>query len=117
MFGRRAAYADGGTRTTTTRSRGAGAVTSGRLMLARIIRLIGAIVAAIIVLGIVLFVLDANTSNSLVKAVNDAASWLVGPFKGLFSLADRKAELAVNWGLAALVYYAVAHLIARIIAR
>ena len=110
---RQAAYADGRARGTT----GGGAMTSARFTLARIIRAIAAIVALIIIAGILLIVLEANTGNQIVSAVLDAARWLVGPFKGLFSLNDHKAEVAVNWGLAAVVYYAIGHIIAKVIAR
>ena len=44
-----------------------------------------ALAAAIIVLAIVLRVLSANPSNSLVSAIHDAGNWLSSPFHGLFS--------------------------------
>src|SRR4051794_20262601 len=87
---RRHAYA-GDYTTTTGRTR-----TSAGYTLARVIRAIGAIVAGIIVLGIVLRVLGANPSNDLVNAVLDAARWLVGPFKGLFSIHDADWRVIVN---------------------
>jgi hypothetical protein len=74
-------------------------------------------VALIIVAGILLIVLGANPSNSIVQAIHDAASWLAGPFKGLFNLSNHKAQVAVNWGLAAVVWYAIGHLIARLLSR
>jgi hypothetical protein len=89
----------------------------GGLAVARIIRLIAGIVAAIIVLGILLVVLEAKPSNDIVGAITDAARWLAGPFRGIFSFDSHKLEVAVNWGLAAAIYYAVAHLISRFAAR
>ena len=86
------------------------------LLLARIIRTVAMIVAAIIVAGILLYVLGANQSNGIVSAVMDAGRWLVGPFDGLFKLDSAKWELAVNWGIAAAVYAFVGSLIARLIA-
>ena len=56
-------------------------------------------------------------ANDIVNALLDAARWLVGPFKGIFNLDSHKATVAVNWGLAALVYCAIGHLIARLLAR
>ena len=85
--------------------------------MARVIRLIAALVAGIIVVGIVLVVLDAKPSNDIVNALTDAARWLAGPFRGIFGFKDHKLEVAVNWGLAAVIYYGVAHLIARFAAR
>jgi hypothetical protein len=88
-----------------------------RASLARFFILLGTAVAAILVLGIVLVVLEANTSNDIVQAVRDAARFLAGPFDGLFTLDSNKAEKAVNWGIAAVVWYGVARLIARLLLR
>jgi hypothetical protein len=85
------------------------------LTLARIVKLIGAVVAFVIVIGIVLVLLDAKESNGIVTAWLDASRWLTEPFQGIFNLDDNKAQLAVNWGLAALVYFAIAAIIARLL--
>jgi hypothetical protein len=88
-----------------------------RASLARFFILLGTAVAAVLVLGIVLVVLEANPNNGIVEAVRDAARFLAGPFDGLFTLDSNKAEKAVNWGIAAVVWYAVARLIARLLLR
>lgn len=67
--------------------------------------------------GILLVVLDANPRNDIVEALTDAARWLAGPFHDLFSIDSRKWRIAVNWGLAAIVYSALARLLARLVAR
>lgn len=90
---------------------------SGAVQLARIITLIGSIVAALIVIGILLVVLEANPDNSLVEWLTDAARWLAGPFRELFQLDDNKLQVAINWGLAAVVYLVVSRLIARLVLR
>jgi hypothetical protein len=88
-----------------------------RASLARFFILLGTAIAAVLVLGIVLVVLEANTSNDIVQAVRDAARFLAGPFDGLFTLDSNKAEKAVNWGIAAVVWYGLARLIARLLLR
>jgi hypothetical protein len=88
-----------------------------RASVARAVVLAGTIVALILVAGILLVVLGANHSNEIVKAVRSAARFLAGPFDGLFSLHNRKATTAVDWGIAAVVWYAVAHFISRLILR
>ena len=85
--------------------------------LARGVRLLAGVVALIIVAGILLVVLDANPKNSIASAVHDAGRWLVGPFDGLFSFHSAKVALAVNWGIAAVVYLALAALIVRLLRR
>ncbi len=87
------------------------------LGLARIVRALAGLIALIIVVAIVLFVLGANQSNAVVSAIHDAGAWLVGPFKNLFSIHKPKLAMAVNWGLAALVYLIVGHVIASLLVR
>jgi hypothetical protein len=88
-----------------------------RASLARFVILVASAVALVLVAGILLVVLEANRSNDIVHAVRDAASFLAGPFDGLFTLDSNKAEKAVNWGIAAVVWYAIGRLIARVLLR
>lgn len=85
--------------------------------IARIVSLITAIVVGLIVIAIVLVLLDANKSNDIVKALLDAAEFLVGPFKDVFKPDGAKAKVAVNYGLAAVIYAIVGGLIARLLRR
>ena len=87
------------------------------LGLARIVRSLAGIMALIIVVAIVLFLVGANPSNQIVSAIHDAGAWLAGPFKNLFSIHNAKLAMAVNWGLAALAYLIVGHIIASLLAR
>jgi hypothetical protein len=89
----------------------------GAWTLARVITAIASVVAGIIFLGILLVVLEARQSNDIVNALTDAARWLAGPFDGIFKLDSAKWTVALNWGIAAVVYVAVARLIARALAR
>jgi len=105
------------TRSEQTVGTGAGtalALAAGTL--ARVVRLAAGIVAAIIVGGILLVVLNANQTNDVVSAIHDAARALVGPFDGMFTLDSPDATLALNWGIAALVYLVIGGLIARVVA-
>jgi membrane-bound ClpP family serine protease len=85
--------------------------------LARIVSLVTALVVALIVVGILLVVLEANKSNDIVKALLDAARFLAGPLDDVFKVGGHKVTVAVNWGLAALVYALVGGLIARLLRR
>ena len=86
------------------------------LLLARIVRVVTAVVVGFIVVGIVLHLLDAHASNAVVSFIYDVAGWLVTPFKNLFSPGGAKANIAVNWGIAAVVYAIVGGVIARLLA-
>ena len=84
---------------------------------ARVVRLITSIVVGLIVLGIVLVLLEANRDNAIVDWLVGAADFLSRPFHGIFSLDGRKASVAVNWGLAAVVYALTGGFIARLLRR
>lgn len=86
-------------------------------MIARAIRLVAGIVALIIVVAIVLRVAGANPANGIVRAFHDTGRWLVGPFHNVFTEKDPKASIALNWGLAAVVYLIVGTLIASLVVR
>ena len=86
------------------------------MVVARVIAILVGVLVALIVLGILLIVLEANPDNVIVAAITDAAATLVGPFQELFTLKERKAEVGVNWGIAAFVYLIVGQVVARLIA-
>ena len=86
------------------------------MLVARLIRMAWAIVVGIIVIAILLVVLGASPSNDIVKWFHDAGSWLSSPFHGIFHIGNHKANVAVNWGLAAVVYSVVAALLTRLAA-
>ncbi|MGZ5316718.1 MAG: hypothetical protein ACXWFE_12775 [Solirubrobacterales bacterium] len=99
---------------TATARRGVG---GGFLLAARLVMLVTSILVAIIVVAILLRVLEANQDNSIVSNITDLGRTLVGPFKDLFTIENAKVAIAVNWGLAALVYFAVGSIIARVLRR
>jgi uncharacterized Tic20 family protein len=95
------------------RKRGRGALDVVTTVIAAVLR----IAALLIVLGIIFVVLEANSDNSIVSFVLDVADFLVGPFDGLFTPKDEKLEVAINYGIAAVIYLVVASLVARLGAR
>jgi hypothetical protein len=87
------------------------------LAIARLIRAATGLAVLVIIVGILLWVLSANPHNTIVSDIHDAANWLVTPFHGLFSIKGAKLHLAVNWGVAAIVYAIVGNLLASLAAR
>ena len=85
-------------------------------LLARIVRLITALVVGFIVVGIALHLLDANSGNAIVSFIYDVAGWLVDPFKGIFHPGSAKMTIVVNWGLAAVVYGIIGGVLSRLLA-
>jgi len=84
---------------------------------ARLVQFVASVVVLIIVAGILLVVLKANPANSIVSEVHDWAHSLAGPFNGMFSFHSANDVIAVNWGIAAVLYLFVGGLIARLIGR
>jgi len=87
----------------------------GASLLARTVQLVVSVVVAIIVAGILLAVLKANPANSIVSEAHSWAQWLAGPFDGMFSFNNPRTAIAVNWGIAGVVYLFVGVVIARLI--
>ncbi len=94
---------------------GASRFAMGGSLLARVVHLVVSVIVLIIVVGIVLVLLKANASNSIVSEVHDWARSLAGPFDGIFSFDNAHVAIAVNWGIAAVVYSLAGGLIARLI--
>ncbi len=96
------------------RHRGAAAA---RHALARIIDVITLLVVVTIALGIVLVLLKANPDNAIVDAIREAAKYLSKPFDAIFEMDKRRTEIAVNWGIAAVVYLIAGRVLARGVSR
>ncbi len=101
----------------TLADRGAGVVAAFGTGLARLIRLTVILLALVIALAIAFKVLGANDHNTIVSGVHDAGKALAEPFDAMFKLDGAKATLAVNWGIAVVVYLAVGFAVARIVGR
>jgi hypothetical protein len=86
-------------------------------VISQLVRLIFGLIAALIVIGILLRVLDANARNSIVSTIHDAGKYFVGPFKDVFTEKNPKVSIAVNWGVAAGVYLVIGTVIATLIAK
>ncbi len=84
---------------------------------ASVITGIAAIIAGIIVVGIILVLVDANQRNTIVDFILDIGRFFVRPFRDLFPQDDPKENIVINWGIAALVYLIVGAIIARIVRR
>jgi uncharacterized membrane protein len=86
-------------------------------ILSRIVNVVFLVIFAIIVIGILLYVLEANEANPVVGFMLSTAAFLVGPFRHLFEFADNNVQVALNWGIAAIVYLIVGIVIARVLER
>ncbi|MFD4260295.1 hypothetical protein ACFWR9_22425 [Streptomyces sp. NPDC058534] len=79
---------------------------------ARAIAVVADIMAFILGLWILMYLLDANRANDLVQFVHDAANWLAGWSRDLFTFDEDWARVVTGYGLAAVVYLFIGHAIA-----
>ncbi|MFI0373679.1 hypothetical protein ACH35V_37965 [Actinomadura sp. 1N219] len=75
------------------------------------------VVVLILAVHITFVAFEANTANDLVRWFGDRATDLCWQFKDVFQPENPKAEVAVNYGLAALVYLIAGRLLIGLIRR
>jgi hypothetical protein len=86
------------------------------LTLARFVRLVVGVVCVIIVLAIIFVASDASTGNTIVSHVNEWANTLTAPFHGIFHVSSHKGTIALNYGLAVVVYAIAGELLVHLLA-
>ncbi|MFG2006505.1 hypothetical protein ACGFNU_45900 [Spirillospora sp. NPDC048911] len=86
-------------------------------VVAWLISLVTTVVVLILAVHIVFVAFEANTANDLVNTVGDWADDLAWQFKDVFQPDDHKVEVAVNYGLAALVYLIVGRILTSLVRR
>jgi hypothetical protein len=88
------------------------------MQLARLVMTAATLIAVLIALAIVLRDVDANQRNTIVKGIHEGANFFAGAFTGLIAFNGHpKRAIAVDWGIALLVFLLVGSLIASMIAR
>jgi hypothetical protein len=95
-----------------------------RAKVARAVRIVFGVLAAILALGALLVVLrdNINENNEVVKLITDIADAISGPFSrddGVFDFTGKNAEAKnalLNWGIAAIVYLLIGRFLANAIA-
>ncbi|MFL6128029.1 MAG: hypothetical protein ACJ73E_03080 [Mycobacteriales bacterium] len=75
------------------------------------------LIAGVIVVGIILVLVGANQSNTIVDFILDIGRFFVRPFRDLFPQDDPKDDMVINWGIAAVAYLILGAIIARIVRR
>ncbi|MFC9976194.1 hypothetical protein ACFVH6_35400 [Spirillospora sp. NPDC127200] len=86
-------------------------------LLAGLVSIVTTIVVLVLAVHIVFVVFEANASNDLVSRVGDWAGDLAWQFKDVFQPEDPKLAVAVNYGLAALVYLVIGRILVALIRR
>ncbi|MFE0021767.1 hypothetical protein [Amycolatopsis sp. NPDC059021] len=86
-------------------------------ILASVVRWLGLIFAALLVLHVIFVVGEANPMNGIVSFTRGWADSLSLGFKDLFEPSDAKLRVLVNYGIAAVFWLVVSAILAKIIRR
>ncbi|MEU6041659.1 hypothetical protein ABZ801_40345 [Actinomadura sp. NPDC047616] len=86
-------------------------------VLAGVVSLVTTLVVLVLAVHIVFVAFEANTGNELVRRVAGWAHDLAWQFKDVFQPANAKIEVAVNYGLAALVYLLAGRIVVGLVRR
>ena len=86
-------------------------------VLASIVRWVGLVFAALLVVHVIFTVGSANPANGIVSFVRSWADGLALGFSDLFTPSDEKLRVLVNYGIAAIFWLVVSGILAKIIRR
>lgn len=89
----------------------------GAGLIAGVVRWVGLIFAAILVLHVIFTIGSANADNGIVSWVRDWADSLSIGFKDLFEPTDEKLRVLVNYGIAAIFWLVASSIVAKLIRR
>jgi Ni,Fe-hydrogenase I cytochrome b subunit len=78
---------------------------------------LGTLLAALVVIGGVLLILEGNRDNAIVSLFTNVGEFLAAPFDDMFSLDSRDGRIALNWGIGAFVYFILGVVVAGLIGR
>ena len=84
---------------------------------AGVLRVIGMLIVLVLVVFIVLTLLDANFGNVWAAAVREAANYFDLGLATLFQPANPKLGVAMSYGTAALIWYAITAVVVRLVRR
>jgi len=89
----------------------------GADLVASVLRVIGLLIVAVLVLFIVLTLLDANFGNAFAATVKDLAGTFDLGLSNLFLPAQPKLRVALNYGVAAILWYVITAVVVRLVRR
>ncbi|MEV5575660.1 hypothetical protein AB0L06_36960 [Spirillospora sp. NPDC052269] len=82
-----------------------------------LISIVTTVVVLILAVHIVFVAFDANTGNTLVHRISGWADDLAWQFKDVFQPKNHKVEVAVDYGLAAVVYLVIGRILVALVRR
>jgi hypothetical protein len=84
---------------------------------ANVLRIIGLVIVAILVLHILFTLLQANPDNSLTQLIARGADVFDLGLSNLFLIGDKQVQVLLNYGTAALLWYLIMVVVVRLVRR
>jgi hypothetical protein len=92
-------------------------VRSGVNTVANVLRVIGLVIVAILVLHILFTLLQANPANELTQLIAKGADVFDLGLSNLFLIGDKQVQVILNYGVAALLWYLIMVVVVRLVRR
>jgi hypothetical protein len=84
---------------------------------ANVLRIIGLVIVAILVLHILFTLLQANPDNDLTQLIAKGADVFDLGLSNLFLIGDKQVQVLLNYGTAALLWYLIMVVVVRLVRR
>jgi hypothetical protein len=84
---------------------------------ATVLRVIGLVIVAILVIHILLTVFGANPANAFATFIRDGANMFSLGLTDLFTFADAKLSAGVNYGIAAVIWLVITSIVVGLVRR
>src|SRR4051794_21669598 len=94
-----------------------GTTARGANVVANILRIVGTVIVAILLVHIVLTLLDANPANTFAQLIKEWAEYFNLGLANLFLPANPKIAITLNYGVAAVIWYAITAVVVRLVRR
>jgi hypothetical protein len=85
--------------------------------LGNVLRIVGMLIVTVLVVHIVLTLLGANPENELTRLIRDAADTFNLGLSDLFLPQDPRLGVVLNYGTAALIWFAITTVVVRLVRR
>ena len=89
----------------------------GTSVIISVLRVIGLIIVAFLVAYILLFTFDANPANQFFTFVEHGANFFCLGLRDLFQPANPKLKVAVNYGIAAVIWMVITNFVTGLVRR
>ena len=86
-------------------------------ILATVLRIVGVLIVAVLVIHILLTVFDANPANAFATFIKGAANTFSLGLTDLFTPKDPKVAVGVNYGIAAVIWLVITGIVVGLVRR